>query len=80
MPSHLSPSRFLFPSVPIRCLAFVVRTHNVIYKKVRPLSILCHMDLCNQAIRYGCVREDNCHYAHSVIELKTWKVQRETGA
>uniref|UniRef100_A0A3B4HD84 Zinc finger CCCH domain-containing protein 7B-like n=1 Tax=Pundamilia nyererei TaxID=303518 RepID=A0A3B4HD84_9CICH len=62
-----------------KCLAFVVRTHNVIYKKVRPLSILCHMDLCNQAIRYGCVREDNCHYAHSVIELKTWKVQRETG-
>uniref|UniRef100_A0A3Q0RQS5 Zinc finger CCCH-type containing 7B n=1 Tax=Amphilophus citrinellus TaxID=61819 RepID=A0A3Q0RQS5_AMPCI len=47
--------------------------------KVRPLSVLCHMDLCRQAIRYGCMREDECHYAHSVIELKTWKVQQDTG-
>lgn len=62
-----------------KCLAFVVRTHNVNYRKVRPLSVLCHMDLCRQAIRYGCIREDECHYAHSVIELKTWKVQRDTG-
>lgn len=49
------------------------------YRKVRPLSVLCHLDLCRQAIRYGCQREDNCHFAHSVIELKTWKVQRDTG-
>ncbi|XP_008298166.1 zinc finger CCCH domain-containing protein 7B isoform X2 [Stegastes partitus] len=62
-----------------KCLAFVVRTHNVNYGKVRPLSVLCHLDLCRQAIRYGCQREDSCHYAHSVIELKTWRVQRDTG-
>uniref|UniRef100_A0A3Q0RR82 Zinc finger CCCH-type containing 7B n=1 Tax=Amphilophus citrinellus TaxID=61819 RepID=A0A3Q0RR82_AMPCI len=62
-----------------KCLAFVVQTHNVNYRKVRPLSVLCHMDLCRQAIRYGCMREDECHYAHSVIELKTWKVQQDTG-
>ncbi|XP_069557431.1 zinc finger CCCH domain-containing protein 7B-like [Brachyistius frenatus] len=62
-----------------KCLAFVVRTHNVNYRKVRPLSVLCHLDLCRQAIRYGCQREDNCYYAHSVIELKTWRVQRHTG-
>lgn len=62
-----------------KCLAFVVRTHNVIYRKVRPLSILCQMDLCRQAVRYGCLREDTCPYAHSVIELKTWRVQRDTG-
>uniref|UniRef100_A0A3Q0RPX0 Zinc finger CCCH-type containing 7B n=1 Tax=Amphilophus citrinellus TaxID=61819 RepID=A0A3Q0RPX0_AMPCI len=53
--------------------------HTGRYEKVRPLSVLCHMDLCRQAIRYGCMREDECHYAHSVIELKTWKVQQDTG-
>ncbi|XP_075940873.1 zinc finger CCCH domain-containing protein 7B-like isoform X1 [Anarhichas minor] len=62
-----------------KCLAFVVRTHNVSYKKVRPLGVLCHLDLCRQAIRYGCQREDSCYYAHSVIELRTWRVQRDTG-
>ncbi|XP_029946147.1 zinc finger CCCH domain-containing protein 7A-like [Salarias fasciatus] len=62
-----------------KCLAFVVRTHNIIYKKVRPLNILCQMDLCRQAVRYGCGKEDTCQYAHSVIELKTWRVQRDTG-
>ncbi|XP_054462711.1 zinc finger CCCH-type containing 7Ba isoform X2 [Anoplopoma fimbria] len=62
-----------------KCLAFVVRTHSVNYKKVRPLSVLCHLDLCRQAIRYGCLKEDSCHYAHSVIELKTWRVQSDTG-
>uniref|UniRef100_A0A3Q1EYM7 Zinc finger CCCH-type containing 7Ba n=1 Tax=Acanthochromis polyacanthus TaxID=80966 RepID=A0A3Q1EYM7_9TELE len=62
-----------------KCLAFVVRTHNVNYSKVRPLSVLCHLDLCRQSIRYGCLREDSCYYAHSVIELKTWRVQRATG-
>ncbi|XP_031726766.1 zinc finger CCCH domain-containing protein 7B-like isoform X4 [Anarrhichthys ocellatus] len=62
-----------------KCLAFVVRTHSVNYKKVRPLGVLCHLDLCRQAIRYGCQREDSCYYAHSVIELRTWRVQRDTG-
>ncbi|XP_033998686.1 zinc finger CCCH domain-containing protein 7B-like [Trematomus bernacchii] len=62
-----------------KCLAFVMRTHSVNYRKVRPLSILCSLDLCRHAIRYGCQREDSCCYAHSVIELKTWRVQRDTG-
>ncbi|XP_023204725.1 zinc finger CCCH domain-containing protein 7B-like [Xiphophorus maculatus] len=62
-----------------KCLAFVVRTHNINYNKVRPFSVVCHLDLCRQAIRYGCQREDNCVFAHSVIELKTWRVQRHTG-
>ncbi|PWA33179.1 hypothetical protein CCH79_00013707 [Gambusia affinis] len=67
------------PLPPARCLAFVVRTHNINYSKVRPFSVVCHLDLCRQAIRYGCQREDNCVFAHSVIELKTWRVQRHTG-
>ncbi|KAK5616124.1 hypothetical protein CRENBAI_017132 [Crenichthys baileyi] len=62
-----------------KCLAFVVRTHNINYSKVRPLSVLCHLDLCRPAIRYGCQREDSCVFAHSIIELKTWRVQRHTG-
>uniref|UniRef100_A0A8C6KLL0 Zinc finger CCCH-type containing 7B n=1 Tax=Nothobranchius furzeri TaxID=105023 RepID=A0A8C6KLL0_NOTFU len=62
-----------------KCLAFVVRTHNINYSKVRPLSGSCHLDLCHQAIRYGCQRENSCVFAHSIIELKTWKVQRLTG-
>ncbi|XP_019962418.1 zinc finger CCCH domain-containing protein 7B-like isoform X2 [Paralichthys olivaceus] len=62
-----------------KCLAFVVKTHNVNYRKVRPLTGLCQLDLCHQAVRYGCQKEDSCHHAHSVIELKTWKVQRNTG-
>ncbi|XP_041812096.1 zinc finger CCCH domain-containing protein 7B-like [Chelmon rostratus] len=62
-----------------KCLAFMVRTHSVHYSKVRPLSVRCCLDLCRQAIRYGCQREDSCFYAHSVIELKTWRVQRDTG-
>lgn len=62
-----------------KCLAFVVRTTSVNYRKIRPLSIQCQLDLCRQSIRYGCQREDSCYYAHSVIELKTWRVQQDTG-
>ncbi|KAK2833770.1 hypothetical protein Q5P01_017659 [Channa striata] len=62
-----------------KCLAFVVRAHNVTYNKVRPLGVMCQLDLCRQYIRYGCRREDNCAFAHSCIELKTWRVQQHTG-
>uniref|UniRef100_A0A3Q4AGS7 C3H1-type domain-containing protein n=1 Tax=Mola mola TaxID=94237 RepID=A0A3Q4AGS7_MOLML len=62
-----------------KCLAFVMRSHGVNYSKVRPLSVLCQLDLCHKAIRLHCPREDGCTYAHSVIELKTWRVQRDTG-
>ncbi|KAF6720108.1 Zinc finger CCCH domain-containing protein 7B [Oryzias melastigma] len=62
-----------------KCLVFVVSKVTVNYNKVRPLSALCQLDLCRPAIRYGCQREDLCRHAHSVIELKTWKIQRCTG-
>lgn len=61
--------------MPLRCLVFAAGSHS----KVRPLSALCHLDLCHQAAQYGCQREDRCHYAHSPLELKTWRVQRHTG-
>lgn len=57
----------------------MVRTTSVNYKKIRPLHVLCQLELCRHAIRYGCQREDSCDFAHSVIELKTWKVQQATG-
>ncbi|XP_074552268.1 zinc finger CCCH domain-containing protein 7B-like isoform X2 [Halichoeres trimaculatus] len=62
-----------------KCLVFMVKTHNVTYKKVRPLRLLCRLDLCRQAIRSVCLREDECLFAHSVIELKTWRAQQDTG-
>ncbi|XP_053708164.1 zinc finger CCCH domain-containing protein 7B-like isoform X2 [Synchiropus splendidus] len=62
-----------------KCLAFVVRTTTVNYKKVRPLNVMCHLDICHKAVRFGCQHEDQCRFAHSTIELKTWRVQRSTG-
>lgn len=63
--------------MPVRCLAFEAKSLSV--RKVRPLSILCRLDLCQQAVHMSSQREDSCKYAHSAIELKTWMVQRHTG-
>lgn len=61
-----------------KCLAFVIETPIVRYRKIRPLSVLCYFNLCHH-IHHGCLKEDNCVFAHSDIELKTWRVQRDTG-
>ncbi|XP_061701933.1 zinc finger CCCH domain-containing protein 7B-like isoform X3 [Syngnathoides biaculeatus] len=62
-----------------KCLAFVMMTTNINYRKVRPLSVLAHFELCSQAIRDGCRGERSCQNAHSVIELQTWSLQSDTG-
>ncbi|XP_020782908.1 zinc finger CCCH domain-containing protein 7B-like [Boleophthalmus pectinirostris] len=62
-----------------KCLAFMMRNITVRYRKVRPLHLNCHLDLCRHCIRYGCLLGDECMFAHSDVELKTWKLQRETG-
>lgn len=62
-----------------KCLAYVIRNITVRYKKVRPLHHLCQLDLCRHSIRYGCLIGDDCMFAHSDVELKTWKLQRVTG-
>lgn len=49
------------------------------YSKIRPLNHLCQLDLCRHAVRYGCGREDDCFYAHSLVELKVWMMQNELG-
>lgn len=62
-----------------KCLAFIMMNVIVRYKKVRRLHLLCHLDLCRHSIRYGCQLRDQCMFAHSDVELKTWRLQRETG-
>uniref|UniRef100_A0AAY5EJQ6 C3H1-type domain-containing protein n=1 Tax=Electrophorus electricus TaxID=8005 RepID=A0AAY5EJQ6_ELEEL len=62
-----------------KCLVHVVRSANVRYSKIRPLHPLCQFDVCRHEVRYGCQREDSCSFAHSVIELKCWVLQQDTG-
>ncbi|KAK6328355.1 hypothetical protein J4Q44_G00003330 [Coregonus suidteri] len=63
-----------------KCLVHVVRSANVRYSKVRarctPSASLTCADM---RFRYGCQREDSCSFAHSVIELKCWVLQQDTG-
>ncbi|XP_068613168.1 zinc finger CCCH domain-containing protein 7A-like [Brachionichthys hirsutus] len=62
-----------------KCLVHILKENTVRYSKIRPLSPLCQLDLCRHEVRYGCVREDDCFYAHSLIELKVWMMQHELG-
>ncbi|XP_061702167.1 zinc finger CCCH domain-containing protein 7A isoform X2 [Syngnathoides biaculeatus] len=60
-----------------KCLVHILKENTVRYSKIRMLNPLCHLDLCRHEVRYGCVREDECFYAHSLIELKVWMLQHE---
>lgn len=62
-----------------RCLVHILKDNKVRYSKVRPLTPHCQLDLCRHEVRYGCVREDECFYAHSLIELKVWMMQHKLG-
>ncbi|XP_041735551.1 zinc finger CCCH domain-containing protein 7B-like isoform X1 [Coregonus clupeaformis] len=62
-----------------KCLVHAVRSSNVHYTKIRPLYTQCQLDVCRHARRYGCQREDSCSFAHSVIELKCWMLQQDSG-
>ncbi|XP_064170993.1 zinc finger CCCH domain-containing protein 7A [Anguilla rostrata] len=63
-----------------KCLVHVLRDTTLRYSKIRAyLPLQCQLDLCRHEVRYGCVREDNCFYAHSLIELKVWMMQHELG-
>ncbi|XP_039621424.1 zinc finger CCCH domain-containing protein 7B-like isoform X2 [Polypterus senegalus] len=62
-----------------KCLVHVVRSTTVRYSKVRPLHPLCQFDVCRHEVRYGCQREDSCSFAHSIVELKTWVLQQDSG-
>ncbi|CAB1341877.1 unnamed protein product [Coregonus sp. 'balchen'] len=62
-----------------KCLVHAVRSSSVHYTKIRPLYTQCQLDVCRHARRYGCQREDSCSFAHSVIELKCWMLQQDSG-
>uniref|UniRef100_A0A673XG81 Zinc finger CCCH-type containing 7A n=1 Tax=Salmo trutta TaxID=8032 RepID=A0A673XG81_SALTR len=58
-----------------KCLVHILRENTVRYSKIRPYNPQNQMDICRHEVRYGCVREDECFYAHSLIELKVWMMQ-----
>ncbi|XP_060028333.1 zinc finger CCCH domain-containing protein 7A isoform X2 [Erinaceus europaeus] len=62
-----------------KCLVHILRETAVKYSKIRSFHGQCQLDLCRHEVRYGCLREDECFYAHSLIELKVWIMQNETG-
>ena len=64
---------------PLRCLVHILRETTVKYSKIRSFHGQCQLDLCRHEVRYGCLREDECFYAHSLVELKVWILQNETG-
>ncbi|XP_057717434.1 zinc finger CCCH domain-containing protein 7A isoform X2 [Corythoichthys intestinalis] len=60
-----------------KCLVHILKENTVRYSKIRMLNQLSQLDLCRHEVRYGCMREDECFYAHSLIELKVWMLQHE---
>uniref|UniRef100_A0A673XPR6 Zinc finger CCCH-type containing 7A n=1 Tax=Salmo trutta TaxID=8032 RepID=A0A673XPR6_SALTR len=62
-----------------KCLVHILRENTVRYSKIRPYNPQNQMDICRHEVRYGCVREDECFYAHSLIELKVWMMQHQLG-
>uniref|UniRef100_UPI00358F7E37 zinc finger CCCH domain-containing protein 7A n=1 Tax=Myxine glutinosa TaxID=7769 RepID=UPI00358F7E37 len=60
-----------------KCLVHVEQGATIKYCKIRPLTEHTQLDLCQA--RYGCAWHDSCNYAHSLVELKTWVLQLETG-
>lgn len=62
-----------------KCLVHVVKSSAVSYSKIRALSARCQFDVCRHELSFGCKRKDGCCFAHSLIELQIWILQRDTG-
>lgn len=62
-----------------KCLVHMFKDAVVKYCKIRPFNNQVVLDLCRHEVRYGCLREDDCFYAHSLVELRVWVIQSETG-
>ncbi|XP_071976800.1 zinc finger CCCH domain-containing protein 7A [Engystomops pustulosus] len=62
-----------------KCLVHIFRDSSVKYYKIRPFNKHLVLDLCRHEVRYGCIRDDNCFYAHSLVELRVWVIQEKTG-
>ncbi|XP_048407928.1 zinc finger CCCH domain-containing protein 7A isoform X2 [Stegostoma tigrinum] len=61
-----------------KCLVHILRETTVKCSKIRCFDSTRLLDLCRHEVRFGCNREDECFYAHSLIELKVWMMQRDT--
>ncbi|XP_063171036.1 zinc finger CCCH domain-containing protein 7A [Candoia aspera] len=62
-----------------KCLVHILRETTVKYSKIRPFHPQGQLDLCRHEARYGCSRDDECFYAHSLVELQVWMMQNKTG-
>ncbi|XP_015274714.1 PREDICTED: zinc finger CCCH domain-containing protein 7B isoform X2 [Gekko japonicus] len=62
-----------------KCLVHIVRSTSLKYCKIRQFQEHFQFDVCRHEVRYGCLREDSCHFAHSFIELKVWLLQQYSG-
>ncbi|KAM3916687.1 zinc finger CCCH domain-containing protein 7A [Leptodactylus fuscus] len=62
-----------------KCLVHIFRDSVVKYCKIRPYNKHVVLDLCRHEVRYGCLRDDDCFYAHSLVELRVWVIQEKTG-
>ncbi|XP_056368283.1 zinc finger CCCH domain-containing protein 7B isoform X2 [Oenanthe melanoleuca] len=62
-----------------KCLVHIVRSTSLKYSKIRQFQEHFQFDVCRHEVRYGCLREDSCHFAHSFIELKVWLLQQYSG-
>ncbi|XP_068108148.1 zinc finger CCCH domain-containing protein 7B isoform X2 [Hyperolius riggenbachi] len=61
-----------------KCLVHVLNSTTVKYSKIRPLAPRFQMDLCRHQMRYGCLQEDTCNFAHSHVELCVWLLQKQS--
>lgn len=74
------PADYIAPRpLPARCLVHIVRSTSLKYSKIRQFQEHFQFDVCRHEVRYGCLREDSCHFAHSFIELKVWLLQQYSG-
>ncbi|XP_072277266.1 zinc finger CCCH domain-containing protein 7B isoform X2 [Pyxicephalus adspersus] len=62
-----------------KCLVHVLNSSSLKYSKIRPLHLRFHMDMCRHQMRYGCLQEDTCNFAHSHVELCVWILQQQSG-
>uniref|UniRef100_A0A4W3H5W5 Zinc finger CCCH-type containing 7B n=1 Tax=Callorhinchus milii TaxID=7868 RepID=A0A4W3H5W5_CALMI len=61
-----------------KCMVHMLRTTTVNYCKIRQFKDYCQFDVCRHEVRYGCLREDSCNFAHSLVELKVWVLQQNS--
>ncbi|KAM8930956.1 zinc finger CCCH domain-containing protein 7B [Pelodytes ibericus] len=62
-----------------KCLVHVYNSTTVRYSTIRELQPRFQMDMCRHELRYGCIQEGTCNFAHSHVELCVWMLQRQSG-